>query len=51
MYSRWEPTNNISEKKIQEDGSRPNLGLDLGGVSGKLNIYCAVKFLFLKIEG
>ena len=34
MYSRWEPTNNISEEKIEEDGARPNLGLDFGGVWG-----------------
>ena len=32
MYSTWEPTNNISEKKIQEDGPRPDLGLGFGGV-------------------
>ena len=39
MHSRWEPTNNISEKKFEVDGSRPDLGLDFGGfrwIFGKL---------------
>ena len=34
MYSTWEPTNNISEKKIQEGGPRPDLGLGLGEFGG-----------------
>ena len=32
MYCTWEHTNNISEKKIQKDGPRPDLGLGFGGV-------------------
>ena len=34
MYSRWEPTNNISEKKFEVDSPRPDLGLDFEGVWG-----------------
>ena len=32
MYSTWEPTNNIFEKKIQEDGPGHDLGLGFRGV-------------------
>ena len=41
MYSRWKPTNNISEINFEEDSPRPNLGLGFGGVrgiSGKFNL-------------
>ena len=31
------------KKKIEEDGARPNLGLDFGGISGKLKVYNAAK--------
>ena len=51
MYCTWEPTNNISEKKFEVDSPRPDLGLNFGGISGKLNVYYAAQTLFLKIEG
>ena len=31
MHSRWEPTNTISEIKIEVDGPKPDLGLDFKG--------------------
>ena len=40
MSSRWELTINISEKKIEEESPRPDLGLGFGQILG----------VFLKIE-
>ena len=31
LHSEWEPTNNIFEKKIDEDGPRLEIGLDFVG--------------------
>ena len=36
VHSKWEPTNNIFERKFDKDGPRTDLGLDFEGVLGDI---------------